>query len=73
MEGVTISEKYQRVAARCKEVCVVYDYGMGKRVGAPGYMVEALKRAGEQEEREARSVGKVRGELELAVKGIEGV
>lgn len=43
MEAVIISNEKQRVAARCYEELVVYDYRIGQRTNLRPFMVEALQ------------------------------
>lgn len=71
LEVVIISEKHQRIAARCTEDIVVYDYQAGKKALMQPFMVEAFKSTWAlQEEAISESCRKVE-EVEGMVRALE--
>lgn len=71
LSAVIISEKHQRIAARCTEEIVVYDYQAGKKVPMQPFMVEAFKSTRAlQEEATTRSRERVE-EVESMVRALE--
>lgn len=43
LEAAVYSETHQRVAARCIESTVIYDYRTAKKTPLPGFMVERFQ------------------------------
>lgn len=43
LEAAVFSETHQRVAARCVETTVIYDYREAKKTALPGFMVEKFR------------------------------
>ena len=43
MEVAIFSDAHQRLAARCVESTVIYDYRKAKKASLPGYMVEKFQ------------------------------
>ena len=71
LEAVIYSERHRRVAARCFEDIVVYDYKAGKRTALEPYMVDELQRTYKlQEENQARTEELV-SQMESAVQRCE--
>lgn len=49
LETIILSERHQRVAARCVENNVIYDYREGKKTTLPREMMETLQRSFERQ------------------------
>jgi hypothetical protein len=59
LDVVILSEKTRRIAARCEEELVVYDYDAGKRIGMPDWMSAVFEKIlAEQEQLLASSRAK---------------
>ncbi|KAM5350663.1 hypothetical protein ACJ41O_007168 [Fusarium nematophilum] len=61
LEAVILSNRYRRIAARCHEDIVVYDYKAGKKSKLKQFMVKALKDVWEDQE-----AAKPKAEKEIA-------
>ncbi len=65
LDVIIMSERHQRVAARCVEDIVVYDYKAGKKTALRPFMVEAFREAFKlQEEARVINYERVKGLLE---------
>jgi hypothetical protein len=51
LDVIILSERHQRVAARCVEDIVVYDYRKGKKVPLHPFMVDSFRTTFAQQER----------------------
>ncbi|KAF2400093.1 hypothetical protein EJ06DRAFT_530848 [Trichodelitschia bisporula] len=59
---IVLSEKHQRLAARCEEVIVLYDYVKGRKSGMPDFMLSAFETTWDlQEKRREEVLERVRG------------
>jgi hypothetical protein len=71
LDVMIVSESKQRVAARCEEDIVVYDYKQGVKVPVRPWMMEGFKRVwGEQEGERERVIGRIQ-EIEEVVGRLE--
>jgi hypothetical protein len=71
LDVLILSEKHQRVAARCQEQITVYDYKEGRKVPVTGRMKKAFEQMHrEQEEQRGGVKGMIR-EIEEAVAKLE--
>jgi uncharacterized coiled-coil protein SlyX len=50
LEAVILSEKHRRVAAKCVEEIVVYDYRLGKKAAMDEWLWAGLQRVVEEQE-----------------------
>jgi Thioesterase-like superfamily len=64
MEVIIISEREQRVAARCFEDIVVYDYQAGQKTALPAFIIEELGSAYDAQEQAKVNVAAEIRELE---------
>ncbi|TAQ85788.1 hypothetical protein B7494_g5879 [Chlorociboria aeruginascens] len=71
LDVLMLSELEQRVAARCVEDIVVYDYRAGQKVRMRGWMREAFERTWEEQERAQVMNGETRAWIEEVVRGLE--
>jgi len=71
LDVVILSEREQRVAARCEEDIVVYDYRVGRKVPIRGFMMRAFERSWRKQEEEKGRVERRVAEVEGLVREIE--
>lgn len=71
LDVVIVSERHQRVAARCEEDIVVYDYREGRKKGMEGWMVDAFRGTWEEQEAERERVSRRVEEVEDVVRRLE--
>jgi hypothetical protein len=50
LNAVVLSEKHRRVAAKCVEEIVVYDYRIGKKAPMDEWVFKVLRRISEEQE-----------------------
>lgn len=71
LEVVLLSEKHQRIAARCTEENVIYDYVKGRRTQMPPFMVEALAELFQEQESARKEWTGLADTLEARVRALE--
>ncbi|KAG9228217.1 thioesterase-like superfamily-domain-containing protein [Amylocarpus encephaloides] len=71
LDVLIVSERRQRVAARCEEDIVIYDYKKGKKVPLRPFMIEAFKKTWEEQEKEKSRVMERISNIDGALKGWE--
>jgi hypothetical protein len=73
LDAVTLSEKNRRVAARCEEELVVYDYHLGKRVGMPDWMSDIFEKVLAEQEQSLKSSRAKAWEVDASLAELEKV
>jgi len=71
LDVLIISERHQRIAARCTEDIVVYDYVKGQKVEMRPFMRDAFERLWDEQEGESERVGRRVAEVEEMVNKLE--
>ncbi|KAL5429957.1 hypothetical protein PMIN06_012645 [Paraphaeosphaeria minitans] len=71
LDVMILSELHRRVAARCVEDIVMYDYGAGKKSSMEPFMVDALLETFNQQEQAKATYGNKALELVGRVQGLE--
>lgn len=68
LEAVVFSETHQRVAARCIESTVIYDYREAKKTALPPFMVEKFR---ETYDRQAEAKRRYRGHAQEVIHAVQ--
>lgn len=71
LEAAVYSETHQRVAARCIESTVIYDYRTAKKTPLPGFMVEKFQQTYDNQVEAKRHQYSQAQELSSAVEELE--
>lgn len=71
LEVLIVSELHQRVAARCVEEIVTYDYKKGKKEGLQPWLVDALTKTWEEQNAAMASALRKIEDIEEKVRALE--
>lgn len=71
LDVMILSELHQRVAARCVEDIVVYDYKKGRKTAIRPFMMDALRQIWKEQEENKMRNGKIIVQIEKTLKDLE--